>query len=207
MNVYSKLQSWKSPCSPSITPSEPNDILVVLVVDEVLRIVAMGPEQDLDAAGLQVVLGRLSTGSHQTDINLRRYLAEGVRRTIRLKQIGEITTLLSLLPMATSGADRCPKQAFLVLWALPPASGNIPAVQAAFNLTSAETHVLHLIFTGLNTVETARHLGLAVSTVRTHLYHIFGKTRTSRQSELVYLVSTFSRHDTQPQSFKPLSLC
>lgn len=196
MNVYSELQSWEPRCSPSIDPSEPNDILVVLVVDEVLRIVAMGPEQDLDAAGLQVVLGRLSTGSHQTDISLRRYLAEGRRRTIRLKQIGKITTLLSLLPIAPSEVGRCSKQAFLVLRALPPVGGNIPAVQAAFNLTAAETNVLRLIFRGLNTVEAARHLGLGVSTVRTHLYHIFGKTRTSRQSELVYLVSTFSSRDT-----------
>lgn len=173
-----------------------NDILAVLVVDEALRITVIGPAKDFDVAGLRVVLGRLSTGSRHTDISLRRYLTEGMQRTIRLKQVDETTRFLSLLPIAPSGASQSPRQAFLVLWALPPIGDNIPAVQAAFNLTTAETNVLRLIYRGLNTLEVARRLEVGVSTVRTHLYHIFGKTRTSRQSELVYLVSTFSGRDT-----------
>ena len=40
--------------------------------------------------------------------------------------------------------------------------------------------------------ETAETLGVAESTVKTHLHRIFGKTGTSRQAELVKLVAGFA---------------
>lgn len=200
MNVHAALQFWETPRALSASPSgEQNEILAVLVVDDALRILAMGSSRDFDLAGLHLVLGRVSTGDRQTDGQLRRHLAEGERKTIRLKRTGEAARLLSVLPIEPSAAGRNPRQAFLVLWIPPTSADNIPAVQAAFNLTAAETNVLRLIYRGLNTVEAARSLGVAVSTVRTHLYHIFGKTRTARQSELAYLVSTYSGPDTAPR--------
>ena len=65
----------------------------------------------------------------------------------------------------------------------------ILATSAAFSLTPAETRVLHRVLSGRNVSEAAHDLGVAASTVRTHLDNIFLKTGVSRQGELVRLVA------------------
>jgi len=67
--------------------------------------------------------------------------------------------------------------------------GRVTAASVAFGLTAAETRVLSRILHGCNVVETADALGVAVSTVRTHLDNIFAKTGVSRQADLVRLVA------------------
>jgi DNA-binding CsgD family transcriptional regulator len=52
--------------------------------------------------------------------------------------------------------------------------------------------VLEQIAAGRTNAETAQALGIRLSTVRTHLLHLFDKTRTHRQSELAALVASFS---------------
>jgi DNA-binding CsgD family transcriptional regulator len=61
-----------------------------------------------------------------------------------------------------------------------------------FNLTPSEIRVLLAVveFTGVS--EVAQSLGIAETTVKTHLKRIFAKTGTSRQADLVKLAVEFS---------------
>ena len=57
-----------------------------------------------------------------------------------------------------------------------------------FSLTPAEARVLAKLVLGQNAEEIAAESKTSVETIRTHIKHIFSKTGTSRQSELVSLI-------------------
>ena len=61
-----------------------------------------------------------------------------------------------------------------------------------FGLTPTELRVLLAIVQVGGVPEAAEALGIADATVKTHLHRLFGKTRTSRQVDLVKLVAGFS---------------
>jgi DNA-binding CsgD family transcriptional regulator len=62
-----------------------------------------------------------------------------------------------------------------------------------YGITPAECRVLVLLTQGMTITETAEALGIALSTAKTHLAHLFHKTSTQRQAELVRLaVSAFA---------------
>lgn len=70
---------------------------------------------------------------------------------------------------------------------------SLPEVVAkAYKLTPTELRILFLILDGGGIREAAEALGIAASTVKTHLGRVFEKTGTSRQAELVKLVAGFS---------------
>jgi DNA-binding CsgD family transcriptional regulator len=66
------------------------------------------------------------------------------------------------------------------------------ALSKEFQLTPTELRVLFAIIEVGGVPETAAVLGISEGTVRTHLHHLFGKTGTSRQAELVKLVAAYS---------------
>jgi DNA-binding CsgD family transcriptional regulator len=66
------------------------------------------------------------------------------------------------------------------------------SVARAFGLTAAERRVLHAIVEIGGVPETAETLGVAETTVKTHLYRVFSKTGASRQADLVKLAAGFS---------------
>ena len=72
--------------------------------------------------------------------------------------------------------------------ALPP----VEAIAALYELTGAERKVLASILDGRNQAETSAHLGIADSTVKTHLARIFSKTHTSNQADLAQLAERLS---------------
>lgn len=59
----------------------------------------------------------------------------------------------------------------------------------AYKLTAAEAQVFDLVAQGITVEEIARDLGVGRSTVRTHLIHLFDKTGTHRQADLVHLAA------------------
>ncbi|MBB4039301.1 DNA-binding CsgD family transcriptional regulator/PAS domain-containing protein [Microvirga flocculans] len=69
----------------------------------------------------------------------------------------------------------------------PPQPEGLRLLAAAFELTAAETRVLEGLLAGRTLSETAAHLGIAPSTAKTHLDHIFAKAGVSRQTELIRL--------------------
>jgi DNA-binding CsgD family transcriptional regulator len=67
----------------------------------------------------------------------------------------------------------------------------LEAIASAFKLTPAEMRVLMMIVEVGGVPEVASVLGISEPTVRTHLQHVFQKTETSRQAELVKLVAGY----------------
>jgi DNA-binding CsgD family transcriptional regulator len=65
-------------------------------------------------------------------------------------------------------------------------------VAEAFGLTPAELRVLLAIVEVGGVPETSEKLGVAETTVRTHLYRVFSKTGATRQADLVKLAAGFS---------------
>jgi DNA-binding CsgD family transcriptional regulator len=65
-------------------------------------------------------------------------------------------------------------------------------VAREFRLTPAELRVLFAIIEVGNALEVAKILGISEGTVRTHLHNLYGKTSTTRQTELVKLVAGYS---------------
>ena len=105
--------------------------------------------------------------------------------------------LVHLLPL-TSGARRRASVGTAAVAALfvHKASLAIPSPPAIlarhYNLTPTELRVLLAIVEGAGVREAAGALGIADSTVRTHLGRLFEKTGASRQSDLVKIVAAFS---------------
>jgi len=77
--------------------------------------------------------------------------------------------------------------AAVFIGAPPDAQDGADAVAAAFGLTPAETRLLASLFAGRTLAETAATLGIAGTTAKTHLEHIFSKTGVTRQTELMRL--------------------
>ena len=65
-------------------------------------------------------------------------------------------------------------------------------VARAFGLTPAELRVLLAIVKVGGVPETSQTLGVAETTVKTHLYRVFAKTGASRQADLVKLAAGFA---------------
>ncbi len=66
------------------------------------------------------------------------------------------------------------------------------AVASQFKLTSAEIRVLFAIVQIGGVPEVAPVLGISEQTVKTHLHHVYEKTATRRQADLVKLVAGYS---------------
>ncbi|HEY0759559.1 MAG TPA: helix-turn-helix transcriptional regulator, partial [Acidisarcina sp.] len=65
-------------------------------------------------------------------------------------------------------------------------------IRHAYGLTPTELRVLLGIVEVGGVPETARALGIAESTAKTHLQRLFSKTGVNRQADLVKLVAGFS---------------
>lgn len=124
-----------------------------------------------------------------------RHAARGDRRSheksnpIRLTEEGERPVYAHVLPM-TAGEFRASLQpsaaAAIFIGAADDRSG-VDRVAKFFSLTAAEARVLESLVAGHTLAATADHLGVAPSTAKTHLDHIFAKTGVSRQTELIRL--------------------
>jgi DNA-binding CsgD family transcriptional regulator/PAS domain-containing protein len=82
--------------------------------------------------------------------------------------------------------------AIFVAPAVSPTPPPHDAVAALFDLTQAEARVFAQIAEGKTQAEIANALGVEGSTVKTHLLHIFAKTGTHRQAELVKLAASMA---------------
>ena len=67
----------------------------------------------------------------------------------------------------------------------------VEALANAYKLTPAEMRVLMAIVQIGGVPEVAPVLGVSETTVKTHLQHIFSKTGTARQADLVKLIAGY----------------
>jgi DNA-binding CsgD family transcriptional regulator len=181
----------------------------MFLVDETARIVhanAIGHAMVAANDFLCVAGGRLVASDRQTDQALREIFAaagsgdaavgiRGIAAPLRSRD-GE-HYVAHVLPL-TSGARRRAGTNYAAVAALfvhkaaldtasPP-----EVIAKIFGLTPSELRVLLGIVEVGGVSETAVALGIAEATVKTHLHHLFAKTGTSRQAELVKLVAGYS---------------
>ena len=69
-----------------------------------------------------------------------------------------------------------------------PVSGQV--LHQIYGLTRAEIVLVQALASGFSLEDAAHSIGIAVNTARTHLKHIFIKTGSKRQSELIHQVET-----------------
>ena len=100
--------------------------------------------------------------------------------------------LIHVLPLEDGELRRgmVPRASAAVFVAPPASPINLPAqaLSLLFDLTPAEVRIMELIADGLDVSDAARALGIAKSTVRTHLIHIYQKTGTRGQKDVASLV-------------------
>jgi DNA-binding CsgD family transcriptional regulator len=181
----------------------------MFLVDETARIVhanAIGHAMVAANDFLRVAAGRLVASDAQTDQALREIFAAagsgdaavGIRGiAVPLRSRESDRYVAHVLPL-TSGARRRARSNYAAAAALfvhkaaldtasPP-----EVIAKTFGLTPSELRVLLGIVEVGGVSETAVALGITEATVKTHLHHLFAKTGTSRQAELVKLVAGFS---------------
>ena len=111
-----------------------------------------------------------------TDLRISRTLADSPL-TVHVLPTAAVPAKTGLAPGAAAAA----------VFAIDPAAriANVDGFAAAHGLTGAERGVLREIVRCGGLVATAKKLNVALPTARTHLQHIFQKTGTANQAELV----------------------
>ncbi|TFG36485.1 MAG: helix-turn-helix transcriptional regulator [Candidatus Aminicenantes bacterium] len=103
-----------------------------------------------------------------------------------------VATVMPLRPMITD-ASTC--EARCLLFIDQPDLEEVPGytrTQQLWGLTRAEAKVAHFLASGLSPREISDRLGISFNTVRSHVQKIYFKTDTSRQSDLVRLLTRLS---------------
>ena len=128
----------------------------------------------LEAAIFQAIRDEASLG--QKDIGIPTRRADGS------------PCVLHVLPLRRGEIRPCLVQrAAVAVFVAPTASPPRPPIDALallYDLTPAESRIFELICNGETQVEIATKIGIAPSTVKTHLLRVFEKTGRSRQAEL-----------------------
>lgn len=100
-------------------------------------------------------------------------------------------TIVPFRPGSGEGLPLAENLGCMVIIRVPaPADRPQAAERAArvYQLTPAETRLLAAVLDGKGLQAAARAVGIGYSTAQTHLHHVFAKTQTASQSELVGLV-------------------
>ena len=161
----------------------------------------------LDVGGiLRAVGGRLVARDAQVDRTLRGIFAAAGQGDTALGTEGIAVSLIGkdgvrhvahVLPL-TSGARRRAGMAYTAVAAVfvRRAAFGAPSpfevIGKAFRLTPSELRVLLAIVDVGGVPEVAAALGVASTTIRTHLSRLFEKTGTTRQADLVKLVAGYA---------------
>ena len=112
--------------------------------------------------------------------------APSVAQNLRLVRTQGPDLYLTVAPFKVASGPFCRQPCAIVLArdpAKPPAS--TAALQHLFDLTPAETQVCQAIAGGSAIDIIAADARISVNTLKTHLHHIYGKTGTARQGELI----------------------
>lgn len=139
--------------------------------------------------------GRIAVHDPKANRALMDALSAGEASTFPLAADGD-RYLADVLPLTTGARHEAISTptavaAVFVRKAAINAPSSPEILARAFRLTPTELRVLLAISTGGGVPEVAESLGVADTTVKTHLRSLYGKTGTSRQAELVKLVAGF----------------
>jgi len=148
---------------------------------------------------LHVVNGKITANGAEDQRRLNQCLAAAADggATLAVRGRENERHLVHVLPL-TSSARRGVGNMFRAVAAMfvhevkPPTASGARLIAEQYTLTPGEVRVLLAIVECGGVRETAEALGIAETTVKTHLQRVFSKTDCSRQAELVKLVASFS---------------
>jgi len=159
-----------------------------------------------EADVLRVAAGKLVAGEPQIDANLQDIFLAASKGDAAIGGTGIALPLIGkggerhvahVLPL-TSGArhgarsNHAASAAVFVHKSVIEAPSPPEVIAKAYKLTMTELRVLLAIVDIGGVPEVAEALGIAATTVKTHLGHVFEKTGTNRQADLAKLVAGFS---------------
>lgn len=171
---------------------------------EILHANRSAEEMMRDAKPIRSSRNVLTASTSSASRELRHAISLAARDEVRLGDAGVAVRLTDaeqppffahVLPMR-SGNLRTqwqPSAVAAVFIGAPDEQGGVDMMSKVFHLTSAEARVLEGLVSGHSLSATAQHLGVAPSTAKTHLDHIFAKTGVSRQTELIRLAMQMTR--------------
>jgi DNA-binding CsgD family transcriptional regulator len=181
-------------------------MFLVNATGHIVHVNAAGHMMLKRASVLHAAGGRLVANDPQADETLADTFATAGNGDAALGIKGVAVPLLApdgeryvahVLPL-TSGARRRAGASYAAVAAMfvhraAVATPSPPeAIAKAYKLTPMELRVLLAIVEVGGVPEVAETLGVAESTVKTHLQHVYQKTGTNRQADLVKLVAAFS---------------
>jgi len=151
--------------------------------------------------GLLVQNGRLGANSSAGTMELRQAIATATRwrdaetvpsvSMLALKRhSAQRALIVSVRPVPKSPADQSmPVSAYLIVCD-PEAPDPVQPdrLRSLYGLTPTEARLTAELANGTSLEDAAGRLGITVGTARVHLKHIFSKTQTNRQTELIHLL-------------------
>jgi DNA-binding CsgD family transcriptional regulator len=116
-------------------------------------------------------------------------------RAIALADDEGVGYVAHVLPLQGGARSRIANRfaAFAAIFVQDPATGSsltTAAFAKLYGLTDGELRFLNGLLPARSIAEAAHLLSISEATAKTHLRHIFKKTRTSKQAELLYLLMT-----------------
>ena len=115
----------------------------------------------------------------------------GARSFTCSRPSGRRPYIVHVLPSHRRQSDESLRRAMALLLVIDPEDEPEPAatlLRRLYHLTGTEADVALHVMRGVDLKQISEILSVSVTTVRTHLQHVFDKTDTHRQAELVHLL-------------------
>ena len=151
--------------------------------------------------GLCMRSGRIAATSTRAEQELQCAVHKALARGPSAVRTGQSLTcfrpsgkrpyVIHVLPSHRRSADELPRRPMAVVMIIDPQDEPEPAaglLRRLYRLTEAEGEVALHVMHGADLQQISEVLSISLTTVRTHLQHIFDKTDTHRQAELVRLL-------------------
>jgi DNA-binding CsgD family transcriptional regulator/PAS domain-containing protein len=155
--------------------------------------------------GLCMRSGRIAATTTHADQELYRAIHDalvGERSSVRtgrsltcFRPSGKRPYVIHVLPSHRRNADEPLRQSMALVLIIDPEDEPEPTavmLRRLYHLTEAETQVALHVMHGADLKQIAEELSISYTTVRTRLQHVFDKTDTHRQAELVRLLLALS---------------
>jgi DNA-binding CsgD family transcriptional regulator len=214
--IESGSESESAPLSAAVTPPKPHIVLKPTQLFEVLSSVIDKLHRGalvIDASGwvhvrnvaasamaaagdaFRIVSGRLYLKSPDQQRQLEKFLTSAdtqpalALKVARMGQHPPYRLLVSSLP-PVDGGNR--KLSLFGVFVYQPESGRqIPIIvlRELYGLTPAEARLVLCLFHGESMATASASLGIATTTARSHLKHVFSKCEVQSQAELLQLLS------------------
>jgi DNA-binding CsgD family transcriptional regulator len=169
----------------------------LLIMDGSRGVVFANPRAEEEFVGGEVLRlrhARLAGATDSAEAALRRcetLNGEGFESFV--EALGGEAFLLAAAPLRGGNGTAEARLTLIVLRSPGEDARNAVAAAARlFGLTAAQRQVLCLLVQGRTPREIGRRLGVSLTTVRTHLGDLYGKTGTSRQAELAVRTLTLA---------------